>query len=189
MKLRSMTLGVALCAASASLPVLAADVGGTRLDDKLSLGGQELVLNGAGIRTRLMFKVYVASLYLPRKADDAAAVLALTPRRVQLNVLRALTPEQLVDALVEGLQANNSADEMAAVKAQTDQLVATMKAFAALREKDIVALDFVAGETKISLNGEARGAIAGERFNRALMRVWLGDKPVQNDLKKAMLGG
>lgn len=58
-----------------------------------------------------------------------------------------------------------------------------------LGEKDIVALDFVGGETKISLNGEARGGIAGERFNSALMRVWLGDQPVQSDLKKALLGG
>jgi long-chain acyl-CoA synthetase len=106
-----------------------------------------------------------------------------------LNVLRQLKADQLVDALVEGMQANNSADELAAVKAQTDQLVATMKAFNAVGEKDIVALDFVGGDTRISLNGEARGVIAGERFNQALTRVWLGDKPVQADLKKALLGG
>jgi long-chain acyl-CoA synthetase len=184
---KSMTLlCIALCL---SLPALAAEVGGVRLDDKLSLGAQELQLNGAGIRTRLMFKVYVASLYLPQKAGDAAAVLTQTPRRIQLNVLRHLTADQLVDALVEGLQANNTAEEVAAVKAQTDQLVATMKAFNEVREKDVVGLDFVNGDTRISLNGEARGVIAGERFNRALTRVWLGDKPVQADLKKALLGG
>ena len=104
-------------------------------------------------------------------------------------MLRHLTADQLVDALVEGLQANNTPEEAAAVKAQTDQLVATMKAFNEVREKDIVALDFVGGETKVSLNGEARGGIAGERFNKALLRVWLGDRPVQSDLKKALLGG
>jgi len=186
MKRRFVALCIALCA---GLPVLAADVGGIRLDDKLSLGGQELLLNGAGIRTRLMFKVYVASLYLPQKAGDAAAVLAQAPRRIQLHVLRKLTPDQLVDALVEGLHANNASDEMLAVQAQTDQLVATMKAFNELQEKDLVALDFVDGGTRISLNGTARGTIAGERFNRALTRVWLGDKPVQSDLKKALLGG
>jgi long-chain acyl-CoA synthetase len=181
---------IGLCLAlGLSLPALGAEVGGARLDDKVSLGGQELQLNGAGIRTRLLFKVYVASLYLPRKSGEASAVLTQTPRRIQLNVLRQLKADQLVDALVEGMQANNSADELAAVKAQTDQLVATMKAFNAVGEKDIVALDFVGGDTRISLNGEARGVIAGERFNQALTRVWLGDKPVQADLKKALLGG
>lgn len=181
---------VALCVAlAASLPALGAEVGGVKLDDKLSLGAQELQLNGAGIRTRLMFKVYVASLYVPQKSADPSALLKQAPRRIQLNVLRKLSADQLVDALVEGLQANNSADELAAIKTQTDQLVSIMKAFDEVQEKDVVALDFVDGATRIGLNGQAKGAIAGERFNQALMRVWLGEKPVQADLKKALLGG
>jgi long-chain acyl-CoA synthetase len=64
-----------------------------------------------------------------------------------------------------------------------------MKAFNEVGDKDVVALDFVGGDTRISLNGQAKGSIAGERFNRALTKVWLGDKPVQADLKKALLGG
>jgi long-chain acyl-CoA synthetase len=106
-----------------------------------------------------------------------------------MNLLRNLSPDQLVDALVEGLNENNSAQEMAAVKSQTDQMVAIMKAFKEVKEKDVVTLDFVDGGTKVSLNGEPRGTIPGEPFNRALTKIWLGDKPVQGDLKKAMLGG
>src|ERR1041385_9181476 len=86
----------------------AAEVGGVNLEDKISLAGQELVLNGAGVRTRLVFKVYVASLYLPQPAKDLQSVLARTPRRIQLNLLRTLSADQLVEALNEGLEANNS---------------------------------------------------------------------------------
>lgn len=168
---------------------LAVEVGGVKLDDKASVGGQELVLNGAGIRTRAFFKVYVGSLYVPAKAGDVAAVLAKGPRRVQLNLLRNLSPEQLSDALVDGLKDNNSEAELAAVKAQTDQLVSIMKGFGEVKEGNVVTLDFVDDATKIGLNGAAKGSIPGEPFNRALMKVWLGDKPVQADLKKAMLGG
>ena len=50
-------------------------------------------------------------------------------------------------------------------------------------------LDFVDGGTKVALNGEARGMIPGVAFNNALTRIWLGDKPAEKDLKKAMLGG
>lgn len=183
---KTLVLLLAMCC---SAPVLAAEVGGVRLDDKLSVGGQELVLNGAGIRTRAIFKVYVGSLYLPAKATDPAAVLAKGPRRIQLNILRNLTADQLVDALVEGLNDNNPAAEMAALKAQTDQLVSIMKAFKEVKEKDVVTLDFVGDETKIGFNGADRGAIKGEAFNKALTRIWIGDKPVQADLRKAMLGG
>jgi len=64
-----------------------------------------------------------------------------------------------------------------------------MKAFKEVKEKDIITLDFIEGATKVGWNGENKGAIAGEAFNRALTRIWIGDKPVQADLKKALLGG
>jgi len=185
--MRKLLFVIAAVAISSS--ALALEVGGVKLDDKASVGGQELVLNGAGIRTRAIFKVYVGSLYIPAKATDLAAVLAKGPRRVQLNLLRNLTPDQLVDALVDGLKENNSAEELAAIKPQVDQLVAIMKSFSDVKEKDVVTLDFVDGATKIGLNGAAKGSIAGEPFNRALTKIWLGDHPIQADLKKAMLGG
>ena len=47
----------------------------------------------------------------------------------------------------------------------------------------------VDGATVVSLNGAAKGTIPGEPFNRALTKIWLGDKPAQADVKKAMLGG
>ena len=183
---RIVTMLVALALAAG---VQAVEVGGVKLDDKVSVGGQELVLNGAGMRTKAIFKVYVASLYVPAKATTPAAVLEKGPRRIQMNLMRDLTPDQLVEALVDGLKDNNSPAELAAVKAQTDQMVSIMKGFGPVKEKDVVALDFVDGGTRISLNGAAKGTIPGEAFNKALTKVWLGDNPVQADLKKAMLGG
>jgi long-chain acyl-CoA synthetase len=168
--------------------VLAAEVGGVKLDDKVSMGAQELVLNGAGVRTRVVFKVYVASLYLPQKAADLAGVLSKSPRRIQLNILRALSGDQLVDALNEGLAENNTAAELGAVKPQAEALATIMKSLKEVKEKDVITLDFVDGATRIGLNGEAKGSISGDAFNQALTKVWLGDKPVQADLKKSLLG-
>ena len=167
---------------------LAAEVGGVRLDDKVSMGSQELALNGAGVRTRVVFKVYVASLYLPQKATELAAVLAKSPRRIQLNLLRTLSADQLVEALNEGLAENNTAAELAAVKSQVEALATIMKSFKEVKEKDVITLDFVDGATRIGLNGEAKGNIGGDAFNQALTKVWLGERPVQADLKKSLLG-
>ena len=170
-------------------PAFALEVAGVRLDDKANVGGHELVLNGAGVRTRVVFKFYVASLYLPAKASDPAAVLARAPRRIQMNLLRTLSPDQLVDALNEGLKENNSEAELAAVKTQTDQLMAIMKSFGEVKEGNAVTLDYVDSATVVGFNGASRGTIPGEPFNKALTKIWLGDKPVQADLKKALLGG
>lgn len=181
-----IVLALALCIGA---PALAADVGGVKLADKVAVGGQDLVLNGAGIRTRVMFKVYVGSLYVPARATDLAGVLAKGPRRIQMNMLRTVTSDQFVDALIDGLKENNSEAELAAVKAQQDQLMSIMKSLGEVKEGNVVVLDFVDGATVVGFNGAAKGTIPGEAFNKALTRIWLGDKPIQADLKKAMLGG
>ena len=187
--MRGIVAGIATLALAWSAATQAAEVGGVNLPDKASVGGQELVLNGAGVRTRAIFKVYVASLYVPAKASTLPAVLAKGPRRIQMNLLRNLSADQLVDALVDGLKENNSEAELAAVKAQQEQMVAVMKGFGEVKEKDVVTLDYAAGGTQILLNGEPKATITGDAFNAALTRVWLGERPVQGDLKKAMLGG
>jgi long-chain acyl-CoA synthetase len=167
----------------------AAEVAGVKLDDKVSVGGQELVLNGAGIRTRAVFKVYVGSLYVPARTGNLAGVLAKGPRRIQLNLLRTLSPDQLVDALVDGLKDNTTEAEFASIKPQTDQLVSIMKGFGEVKEGSVVTLDFVDDATRVGQNGQVKGSVPGEPFNQALTRIWIGERPVQGDLKKAMLGG
>src|SRR3989304_9168781 len=111
---------LALFSTLATTGASAAEVGGVKLEDKLRLTptGPELVLNGAGIRTRVFFKVYVGALYLPEKKVEASDVLALTgPKRVAMAMLRDLTAQQLSAALAEGISNNSSAAEQAALKA------------------------------------------------------------------------
>lgn len=182
-------LMIGAAAATIAWSAAAAELAGTKLEDAVTVAGRELVLNGAGVRTRAIFKVYVASLYLPAKASEATAALAAVPRRVQLNLLRSVSADQLIDALHDGLRDNNGASELIAMKPQVDQLDSIMRALKEAKEKDVITLDFVDGGTQVSLNGAARGTIAGEAFNRALLKVWLGERPAQADLKKALLGG
>ena len=147
------------------------------------------MLNGAGIRTKFMFKVYVGSLYVPAKAGTAAAVYAKAPRRVQLNMLRDVGADQMIEALSDGLKQANSAAEASAVKGESDQLATIMKSIGQLKEGNVLTFDFVDGATRVGLNGAAKGSIPGDAFNKALLNAWLGDNQVQSDLKKAMLGG
>ncbi len=178
-----------IAAFAISASASAVEVGGVQIAGKASVGGEELVLNGAGVRKRAIFKIYVGSLYVTEKATTAEGVLAKAPRRIQLNVLRNLSADQLITALVDGLRENSTAAEMQAISVQTGEMAAIMKSFGEAKEGSVVTLDFVAGSTQIGLDGVPRGSIDGEAFNRALTNVWLGEHPVQPDLKKAMLGG
>jgi len=64
-----------------------------------------------------------------------------------------------------------------------------MKSFGQAKEGSVVTIDFVGTATVIGLDGTPRGTIEGAAFNDGLMRIWVGEHPVQADLKKAMLGG
>ena len=164
-----------------------------QLEDRIAPGasGQELLLNGAGLRTRFFFDVYVAGLYLAQKQTAAAEAIALPgAKRVALRLLRNVSAKTLLDALNEGMQANNSAAELEALKTQLGELAALMNAIGEAKKGDSVALDFdPQSGTRVSLNGKELGKpIAGAEFYRALLRVWLGDKPVQDSLKRGLLG-
>jgi hypothetical protein len=189
-----MRIVAAILAGVATVSVaVAAEVGGVKLDDKVRVapGGPELVLNGAGIRTRFFVKVYVGALYLPEKKTAAADVLALPgAKRMHLAMLRELTAQQLADAVNEGFVANNPPADQERYKSQLAELLATMNALGAAKNGEAIALDFVPDSgTRVLVNGAAKGKpIPDEGFYRAILKIWLGDKPVDADLKRGLLG-
>ena len=178
---------IALAAFTAS----AADVAGVKLDDKTQVESRDLVLNGAGLRKRFtVVKVYVIGLYLPEKKTDAAAVLGLAgPKRAEIHMLRSVDANTFTDALVEGLRANHSEADFKALEPRVKELSDIMAQVGEAKEGMTIALDWTGAATRLAVNGKPAGnPIAGEDFYRALLRIWLGDKPVQDDLKKALLG-
>lgn len=174
---------------SAPFSAQALEVKGVKVDETAQVGGNALVLNGAGVRTKMVFKVYVAALYLAQKTNDATAVISdAGNKRVSMHFLRELSAEKLLHAMDEGFEANNSAAEMTAVEPQMKQFRQLMTSAKAVKESDVILLDYTTAGTQVSLNGKALGTVDGAAFNQALLRVWLGTKPVDASLKKAMLG-
>lgn len=168
----------------------ALEVAGVKLADSVHLGSRDLVLNGAGLRTKFFFKVYIAALYLGEKTHAAEAALNQSgEKRVALHILRELSDEQLLHAFNEVMAANHTPTEMQALESQLKELTAIFHAVGKVKDGDVVDLDYLpASGTQIIVNGVLRGNIAGEAFNRALFKIWLGDKPAQADLKQKMLG-
>lgn len=185
-----MVRRVALVASLLAVPGLqAAEVAGIRVDDSVRVGGSELVLNGAGLRSKLFVKVYIGALYAPqRSAVPAALIESNAPRRMNLRLLRDVGADSFHAALDEGLKNNTSPEELAAIQPQAGQFAALMNGIGKLKEGDTIALDFSADGVVVGVNGETRGKVGGAGFARALLKVWLGDKPADASLKKALLG-
>jgi hypothetical protein len=171
-----------------ALSAWGAEVAGVKFDDKTRVGNSELTLTGAGLRKRLFFQVYAIGLYVPdAKADPIAQA---GPKRVLIHMLRDVGAEQFMEALADGIKANHSEAEAKALEPRVKQLGAIMAGLKEAKTGMAISLDWNGKETVLTAAGKPAGApIAGEDFYRALLRIWLGDNPVQDDLKKALLGG
>ena len=176
------------------LPFAAAavELEGVKVPDSAQVvdGAAALPLNGAGVRTRFFFRVYVGALYLDKKTASGAAVISNAgAKRVALHMLRELSAEQFVNALEDGLKNNHSAEQLAKLDAPVRQLRVLFGAVKTAKPGDVIFIDYLPGQgTRVTVNGNVRGVIAGEDFNRALLRIWLGDNPADGDLKAGMLG-
>ncbi len=177
--------------ATCAIPSLAADVAGVTLAPSVQVSGATLMLNGAGLRKRLFFKVYVAGLYVPRTSAQAAELISEPgPKRVAIHMLRDVGADTFTGALREGIEKNHSAAETAALEPRVEALAAVMKEVGETKDGMNISLDWIPGSgTVIVVDGTARGKpIAGEDFYQALLRIWIGEHPAQDDLKKALLG-
>jgi hypothetical protein len=187
-----LTLAILLCGLGGV--ARAAEVEGVRFEEKLQLDNsrQELVLNGAGVRTKFMMKVYAIGLYLPEKLRRGDEVLHHNgPKRVVISILmREITTEQFMSALRDKLDSDLSPAELRSIHGSLDQINEIMLAVKSLKRGNVVALEYVPGYgTRVVINGEVRGNyIPNEEFYRALLTGWIGDRPVNEKLKRALLG-
>ena len=156
----------------------------------LAPAADELTLNGSGIRKRVFFEVYSIGLYLPKKTSSAEeAISAPGPKRIDIRMLRDVGAEQFTEALAERIRANHSEADAKALEPRVKQLTATMAEVKEAKKGMLISLEWNAKATRVLIDGKPAGApIEGQDFYRALLRIWLGDKPAQDDLKKALLG-
>ena len=173
-----------------ALPSHAAQLDDVILPDTVTLEGSdtELQLNGMGYRTKFVFNIYVGALYTEKKVATRDEVQALKgPKRVVMHmVYDEVSAEKMASAWREGFEENNSEDKLATLEERLQTLISY---FDALKEGDIVLLDYIPGiGTRVTIRGEHRGDIAGEDFYAALLDVWLGEEPADDELKEAMLG-
>ncbi len=172
-----------------ALPLQAAEVAGVKFEEQARIADTQLVLSGAGLRQRFIFDVYAMGLYV----RDAKADLISQPgaKRIAIRMLRNVDADTFTEALVDGMRPNHDAATMQALAPRIAELSATMAQLKEAKKGMTITLDWLPGTgTQMTVDGRFTGApIAGEDFYQALLRIWLGPKPVQDDLKKALGGG
>ncbi len=155
--------------------------------DEVTVSGSTLHLNGMGLRKKMVFKIYVAGLYLEQTTHDAAtAVNASGKKRIVMHFLTNKAKKKKMDAAwTEGFEAN-SPSEYTALEGRVKTF---MDYFGDMKVGDIIECTVLPGEgTQVMLNSDDKGIIEGDDFGAALLRVWLGPKPPTEELKNGLLG-
>ena len=163
-------------------------VSGVKLDAKLAIEGQELLLNGAGIREKMWIDLYVGALYLEKKSNNAKEIVnAKDPIAIRLDVISSMvTSKKMVDALDEGLIKSTN-NNIAPIKDKVAKFKSYFKDEIKVGDKFILVYVPEKGVVFYK-NGVIKGVIEGYDFKKALFGIWLGDNPVDAPLKDDLLG-
>ena len=179
-----------ILAATLSLAAVTADaatVAGVKIADTASVNNQNLVLNGAGLRKKLMFKVYTGALYLPSKQSNAASILAAdAPRRMVMHFIMDVDKGKIAEAWTDGL-ADNTPNASPEVKTAFKTLSSWMSDMKAGQQ---IVMTYVPGiGTTVEVAGQSKGTLGGKAVADAILNTWIGPKPGPGaDFRNAILG-
>lgn len=191
MKNLALSLSLALASALLSPAHAVVEVAGVKFEDTYSLAGQTLQLNGAGLRKMMFIKVYTLGLYVQRKETTPQALLNVPGYKSMHVVLkRDVKAQKLIDALVAGVENNTSDEELQVLRPRLEHLANGLRSAGEIEEDTMVKIEFVPGLGTVVSHKDKIVVkdLPGEDFYRALMRIWLGEKPADRSLKAQLLG-
>lgn len=172
-----------------ALPAAALEIAGVPVPESIKTDdGVALSLNGTGIRSKFVFDIYIAQLYLEHPAAEAKEVIAADghKRMVMHFLYDKVEKEKLTDGWNEGFSGNNSPEQLKGLQERIDQFNAM---FIDAKKGEVIILDYApTSGTRVNIAGVEKGVIPGKDFNDAMLSIWLGEKPVSKDLKAKLLG-
>lgn len=181
---------LALLSALALQAHAAVEVRGVKFADTTTVAGQALQLNGAGVRVKVIIDVYAAGLYVGKRDASAQALLSQPgAKSMQIVLLRDLTGEDFAEAMIKGFHKNNTESDVTRFQGRLDDLRKTMVSFGTVKKGTAIQLNLVPGAgIRTLVDGAQKGSdIQGDDFYAALLKIWLGAKPVDDDLKTGLL--
>jgi len=167
------------------IPAQALTMENVAFADNITIGEKAVSLREAALlRWLKLVKVYVAALYLPKQTKPSEA-LSDIPKRLEISYLVSIKGADFGPAAERILARNVSGAELASLRSRIDLLNA---AYRDIKPGDRYALTYQPGKgTELSWNGEPLVTIEGADFAAAYFSIWLGSKPLDDNLKKALL--
>ncbi len=175
-----------LIAALVAAPSFAAELEGVTSPETVTVDGKPLQLNGMGLRRKFIINVYVGSLYVEHASKVAAEILkADETRRMEMKMLRDVDRKAMVEAIQSSFE-KAAGDKSAGFKPSLDKMI---EKFSDLKKGEVFVLQYTPGKGSRVEGPKDAGFVEGKDFADVLFSVWIGSNPVDDGLKKGLLGG
>jgi len=168
-----------------SSSLFALKIGGKNLPDTMKAGETELILNGAGLRKKVVIKVYAAALYLPSQNNDSTKITAADEAMsIKMHfIYKAVDPAKLIEAWDTGFAKSDVTNLQAEIATFNSYFTNDAK------KNDIYDIIYVPEEgTSLYINDTLQGTIKGLEFKKALFNIWLSADTELPGLRSKMLG-
>jgi Chalcone isomerase-like len=195
--LTSLTPSFAWAQAAPAAPTAATtaavtEVAGVKYDNAITLGGTPIVLNGAGVRYKAIFKVYAAGLYLPKKTKVVSEALGQPgAKRIHITMLRDIDANELGKLFSRGIEDEIPKNDFAKLVPSIIRMSNIFSEYKTLKSGDTFTIDWLPGKgTVITIKGKVDGEPMKEpEFFTAMLSIWLGKTPPDYKLKEALMQG
>lgn len=157
----------------------------------VTVADRQLQRNGAGIRTKAIFKVYSAALYLEKPATSLEDIQNLTgPKRIAVVMLRSINAAELGKLFAHGMEDNMDKRNFSKLVPGVLRMSEVFSHHKELKAGDQFTLDWIPQKGMLlTVNGTPEPAAFPEpAFYQAMLGIWLGPKPADHQLKAALLG-
>ena len=176
------TAALVIAQSAASTPV---SIAGLNFGDAITHEGTNLPRRGAGLLTYFFIKAYASALYLPANVPSAA-YKSDVPKCLEIAYLVGISGKKFGPAGEEVLQRTHPAAQMKALRPQLD---AMSKAYVDINKGDRYDLCYAPGKgTTLKFNGKPLVTVPGSEFASVYYDIWLGSKPVDDELRDHLLG-
>ncbi|MEM9189080.1 MAG: chalcone isomerase family protein [Myxococcota bacterium] len=157
---------------------------GVTMPDSLEVNGQELQLNGMGLRevSFMNIDVFVAGLYLEEASRSSTSILrSRRLKRIVLHFLRDAPRDRMNDAFREKF-------EGAGLQSRFQQFTRLMPE--EISEGTEIAMTHLPGEgLEVRVGTRVRGVVRGDHFASTFFELFLGSDVEDEDLRDGLLGG
>lgn len=178
-------LAVSLMAAMFAFSAVAATKYGVTFKDNKTVEGKNLVLNGIGLRKKLVVKVYVGALYLEQKTTDADSIInSNDTMQIVLHFLRETDASSISSAFLKAYQKNCGAHCRSSQRAVDEFLTQIVDA----KIGDRTSITVAGNTVKLHIKGDLRYEVSDSNIATIVKKMFLGDKPANRKLRDGMLG-